>query len=200
MIVFPRTAGIILAAGASSRMGSPKALLEYRGETFVNRLIGVLGSSCDPVIVVLAHHAAAIRAQSDPRARFVENPDPDRGQLSSLQTALAVVPAEVEGFFFTPVDCPAAEPETVAFLSRAVGRRDPGVLLVVPQFQGKHGHPVFAARPLIAEFLALPATAQAREVVHAHKHETRYVDVDDPGILTDIDDIEAYRRLAGSSR
>jgi molybdenum cofactor cytidylyltransferase len=193
-------AGIILAAGASSRMGSPKALLEYRGETFVNRLIRVLSRSCDPVIVVLAHHAPAIRAQADPHAQFVVNPDPDRGQLSSLQTALAVVPSEVDGFFFTPVDCPAAEPETVSFLTHAVAQRDPATLLVVPQFQGKHGHPVFAAHPLIAEFLALPATAQAREVVHAHKHQTRYINVDDPGILADIDDIEAYRRLAGSSR
>ena len=50
-------AGIILAAGASSRMGTPKALLEYRGETFVDRLVRVLGAVCDPVIVVLGYHA-----------------------------------------------------------------------------------------------------------------------------------------------
>ncbi|HLX43086.1 MAG TPA: nucleotidyltransferase family protein [Bryobacteraceae bacterium] len=198
MIVFPRTAGIILAAGASSRMGSPKALLEYRGETFLNRLIRILSPSCDPVVVALAHHAALIRAQADPRAQFVVNPDPDRGQLSSLQTALAVIPANVDGFFFIPVDCPAAEPSTVSLLAEAVAHRDPATLVVVPQFQGKHGHPVFAAAPLIQEFLALPPTAQARQVVHAHKSATRYIDVDDPGILADIDDIEAYRRLAGA--
>jgi molybdenum cofactor cytidylyltransferase len=190
-------AGIILAAGASSRMGSPKALLDYRGETFLDRLIRVFSAVCDPLIVVLGYHAAAIRASAAGRARFVENPDPDRGQLSSLQAALEILPPDLDGFFFNPVDCPSAEPATLALLAQVIARRDPATLLVIPQFQGSHGHPVFAARPLIAEFLALPPTAQARQVVHGHKSETQYVDVDDPGVLADIDDIEAYRRLAG---
>ena len=189
-------AGIILAAGASSRMGSPKALLAYRGETFLDRLIRVFSQVCDPVVVVLGYHADKIRPRVTGRAQFVVNPDPDRGQLSSLQTALAVISPEVEGFFFNPVDCPSAEPATLSLLRNAIAHRDPATLLVIPQFQGEHGHPVFAARPLIAEFLALPATAQARQVVHAHKSETQYVDAEDPGILADIDDIEAYRRLA----
>jgi molybdenum cofactor cytidylyltransferase len=188
-------AGIILAAGASSRMGSPKALLEYRGETFLDRLIRVFSTVADPVIVVLGYHADAIRPRAQSRAHFVINPDPDRGQLSSLQTALAAVPPAAEGFFFSPVDCPAAESETVARVFEVFTRRDPATLLVVPQFQGDHGHPVFAAKPIMDELLALPPTAQARQVIHAHKSETQYVDVDDPGILADIDDLDAYRRL-----
>src|SRR6185437_2315220 len=95
-------------------MGSPKALLEYRGETFVGRLIRVLSGCCDPVIVVAGYHADAIHAEVDGHARFVVNPDPARGQLSSLQTALAAVPTRVRGFMFTPVDCLGAEPETLA--------------------------------------------------------------------------------------
>ena len=82
-------AGIILAAGASSRMGTPKALLDYRGETFLDRLIRVLGAVCDPVIVVLGYHAEQIRAGVNGRVQFVVNPTPTRGQLSSLQTGLA---------------------------------------------------------------------------------------------------------------
>ena len=93
-------AAIILAAGASSRMGSPKALLEYRGETFADRLIRVLSGVCDPVIVVTGRHHKAIRAGVRGKACFVVNPDPDRGQLSSLQRALAEVPAECGGDFF----------------------------------------------------------------------------------------------------
>jgi molybdenum cofactor cytidylyltransferase len=197
-------AGIILAAGASSRMGSPKALLDYRGETFLDRLIRVFSHICDPVIVVLGYHATAIQSGIRPRvtgrAQFVVNPDPDRGQLSSLQAALAVIPPDVDGFFFNPVDCPSAEPATLSLLTETILHRDPATLLVVPQFQCDHGHPVFAARPLIAEFLKLPPTAQARQVVHAHKSETQYVDVEDPGILADIDDLEAYRRLTGTRR
>ncbi|PYT14900.1 MAG: 4-diphosphocytidyl-2C-methyl-D-erythritol synthase [Acidobacteria bacterium] len=191
-------AGIILAAGASRRMGSPKALLEYRGETFVGRLIRVLGGLCDPVIVVLGHDADAIRRQAGEGAGFVVNPDPERGQLSSLQTALAAVPAQAEGFLFTPVDCPAAERETVARLVDAFQRRDASTVLVIPRFAGRRGHPVCAASVLKPEFLALPPTSQARDVVRRHAGATQYVDVEDAGVLTDVDDPEAYRRLAGS--
>src|SRR5262249_39848884 len=82
-------ASVLLAAGASRRMGTPKALLDYRGETFLDRLIRVTGAVCDPVIVVLGHHAQEIRGRVKSAAHFVVNPDPERGQLSSLQTALA---------------------------------------------------------------------------------------------------------------
>jgi len=188
-------AGIILAAGASSRMGTPKALLDYRGETFVGRLVRVLGTACKPVIVVLGYHADALQKQVPPTARIVINPDPSRGQLSSLKTALETLPQEADGFAFIPVDSPAVAEGTVETLARTFEQRDPSTLFVIPRQSGKRGHPVFAARSIIAEFLALPPTSEAREVVHAHVDRTQYVDVDDPGIFTDIDDPEAYRQL-----
>jgi molybdenum cofactor cytidylyltransferase len=189
-------AGIILAAGASSRMGTPKALLDYRGETFLDRLIRVLGAVCDPVIVALGYHAGEIRAKAHGRARFVVNPDPSRGQLSSLQTALAEVPDDAEGFLFLPVDCPAAEPETVRRIVEAFYTTD--ALLLIPRFEGRRGHPVCARRELIAEFLALPAGGQAKEVVR--RHEPHYLDTLDAGVLSDIDDPEAYRMLRETVR
>jgi CTP:molybdopterin cytidylyltransferase MocA len=188
-------AGIILAAGASSRMGTPKALLEYRTETFVGRLIRVLGTCSRPVIVVLGHHADVIRRRIPTGAMVVINPDPSRGQLSSLQTGLAALPADAGGFAFIPVDCPAVEEDTVAKLARAFEQRDPSTLFVIPRQSGKRGHPVFAARSIASELLALPPTAEAREIVHAHVDRTQYVDVDDSGIFTDVDDPEAYRQL-----
>ncbi len=189
-------AGVILAAGASSRMGGhPKALLEYHGETFVARLVRVLSAVCDPVIVVLGYHADRIEPVVPPGAKVVTNPSPEHGQLSSLQTGLAVLPEQAEGFMFVPVDCPAAEPETIASVAAAFRSRDPRIQLVVPQYHGKHGHPVCASREIVREMLALPATAQARDVVHAHIANTLYVDVDDPGILTDIDNLERYKNL-----
>jgi len=188
-------AGIILAAGASSRMGTPKALLDYRGETFVARLVRVLGACSHPVIVVLGYHADVIRQQLPVTATIVINPDPSRGQLSSLQTALGALPAEAEGFAFIPVDSPAIAEDTVAKLARAFEQRDPESLFVIPRRSGKRGHPVLAARSIAAEILALPSTAEAREVVHAHVDRTQYVDVDDSGIFTDVDDPEAYRQL-----
>lgn len=193
-------AGLILAAGASRRMGSPKALLDYRGETFIDRLIRIFSGVCEPVIVVLGHHAETIRAQTQGRAEFVNNPDPERGQLSSLQMALAVLPPEVEGFLFTPVDCPAVAAETVSQLVQTFAQRDGETLLVIPRHNGRHGHPVCATRSLIPEFLALPPTSQARELVRKYASQTQYVDVQDAGVLQDIDDPEAYRRLAGIAK
>ena len=188
-------AGIILAAGASSRMGTPKALLDYRGETFVGRLVRVLGTSCDPVIVVLGYNADVIRQQVPATATIVINPDPSRGQLSSLQTGLAALPAVADGFAFIPVDSPAVAEDTVAKLARTFEQRDPATLFVIPRQAGKRGHPVIAARSIAAEFLALPPTNEAREIDHAHVNQTQYVDVDDAGIFTDVDTPEAYRRL-----
>ncbi|MGH9647006.1 MAG: nucleotidyltransferase family protein [Bryobacteraceae bacterium] len=188
-------AGIILAAGASSRMGTPKALLDYRSETFVGRLVRVLGACSQPVIVVLGYHADVIRQRLPASAQVVINPDPSRGQLSSLQTGLAALPGEADGFAFIPVDSPAVEENTIATLTWAFKQRKPSTLFVIPRQSGKRGHPVIAARSIAAEILALPATAEAREVVHAHVDHTEYVDVDDPGIFTDVDDPAAYQRL-----
>ncbi len=188
-------AAVILAAGASSRMGSPKALLEYRGETFLSRLIRVLGGVGSPVVAVLGYHSDAIRRGTHGAATFATNPDPDRGQLSSLQTGLAAIPEGVEGFLFTPVDSPAVREETVRALKERFENRKPDTMFVIPRFQGKRGHPVFATAPLIHEFLALPATAAAKDVVHHYVPRTEYVDVEDPGILADIDDRAAYLQL-----
>ncbi|MSV34934.1 MAG: nucleotidyltransferase family protein [Bryobacterales bacterium] len=191
-------AGIILAAGASSRMGSPKALLDYRGETFAGRLVRVLSGACDPVIVALGYHADAIRPVIEGVARMVINPAPERGQLSSLQTALAALPPDADGFAFIPVDSPAVEPATVERLREVFLKRGSATRFVIPRFQGKRGHPVFATRAIAEELLALPATARTSDVVHRYVPATVYVDVDDPGILVDIDDPAAYRQVTES--
>ena len=192
-------------------MGAPKALLEFHGETFIERLIRILGVVSDPVIVAVGHHSAAIQARVKSPVRWAVNPDPDRGQLSSLQVALRLVPDDAEGFLFIPVDCPVVRSSTVervarAFWERAArdGHRGPlspdqrerlPHVLVIPRRGDHRGHPVCAAMPVRDELLSLPPTGQAREVVHRHIAETLYVDVDDAGILSDIDDPEAYRRL-----
>jgi molybdenum cofactor cytidylyltransferase len=178
-------------------MGSPKALLEYRGETFLGRLIRVFSGCCSPVIVVAGIHAEPLRRRMDHmghRAQLAVNPDPDRGQLSSLQIALAQVPGDAAGFLFTPVDCPTVEEKTVVMLLDQLRKRDDP--FVIPRYHGKRGHPVCARRSLIAQFLALPPTAETRAIVNRHEERIRYVDVDDAGVLADVDDLEAYRKIA----
>lgn len=178
-------------------MGRAKALLAWEGETFLDRLIGVMGASCATVIVALGHRAAEIRAGLRRDAVFVTNPDPERGQLSSLQCALAALPAACDAFLFTPVDYPAISAATVSSLLAALSSHQQSKI-VIPRHDGRRGHPVACRALLAQEFLSLPATAKASDVIHAHTSETLYLDVPDTGILTDIDDPQAYEALLAS--
>jgi molybdenum cofactor cytidylyltransferase len=185
-------AGLILAAGESRRMGSPKALLDYHGESFLDRLTRVFSGSCEPVIVVLGAGAGEIRARFNGPAHIVVNDDWRGGQTSSMQCGLRAVPADAEGVLFTLVDHPAVAPETVRALLAGTGR------IRVPRYEGRRGHPIWFSRDLIPEFLAIPSTGAARDVVRAHAAETQFLDVQDCGILADIDDAAAYRALIGA--
>ena len=187
------TAGLILAAGESRRMGSPKALLPYRQTTFLDALCRLLAAQCSPVIVVLGASADEIRARSAGPATFVVNADYQSGQTTSMQCGLRAVPPHAEGVLFTLVDHPAVTPETVARLLSA-----PFPLLRVPRYQGRRGHPIWFSRELIPEFLALGNDGAARDVVHRHRDRTGFLDLDDPGIVADIDDPAAYRALIGA--
>ena len=194
-------AAIILSGGASTRMGAPKALLRVPGggETFLDHLIGVLGAQASPVIVVLGHETQRILegVARSAEALFVTNTKYQEGQLSSLQCGLTAVPRDAAGFLFTPVDIPLVRPETVNALARAFEREAGRTLVTVPRCEGRRGHPVCCARELIPEFLALPAEGQARDVIRRHASRTCYVDVNDPGILRDIDDLASYLSLPG---
>ena len=189
------TAGLILAAGESRRMGSPKALLPYRAESFLDTLIGLLAPVCSPVIVVLGADAERIRAAAARPATFVHNQDYLRGQTSSLQCGLRVTPDSADGVLFTLVDHPAVAQTTLHRLLAPAGPEH----VRIPTYRGQKGHPVWFHRDLIHEFLRLDADEAARDVVRAHVAETAFLDVDDPGILADIDDPEAYRRLIGGT-
>ena len=186
-------AGLILSAGESRRMGTPKALLEYRGETFLDRLVRLLSARCSPVIVVLGAGAAEIRARARRPAVFALNPEYRSGQTGSLQCGLRAVPAGADGVLFTLVDHPAVSPETIEALLAGGAMERPFVR--VPRYRGARGHPVWFARELIPEFLALPEGAAANDLVRAHAARTEFLDLEDPGIVADIDDLQAYRDL-----
>ena len=188
-------AGLILAGGASRRMGTPKALLAYRGETFLDRMIRLFSDVCRPVIVVLGHQPEQIRSgiQRVSEAIFTVNRDPERGMLSSLQCGLRIAPADAGAVMFTPVDHPHLQSATLARLaSNFEAARAP---VVVPVYGGCHGHPVCISRALADELLALPPDAMASDVIHRHAAQTVYIEVDDPAVVTDVDDPQAYAGL-----
>ena len=189
-------AAIILAGGASRRMGSPKALLKFRDETFLDRMIRLFADVTSPIVVVLGYHSDRIRAGLAPASQhvtFAINPDPERGMLSSLQCGLENLPADIDAVMFTPVDHPHLQSSTLETIaSRFATDRAP---VTAPTHNGRHGHPVCIARPLIEELLALPATAMATDIIHRYADRASYVEVDDPGATTDVDDPEAYAGL-----
>ena len=187
-------AAVILSGGASRRMGTPKALLRYRGETFLDRLIRLFSGVCEPVVVVLGHDAGRIQAGAERAgdALLVVNPDPERGMLSSLQCAAGIPAcAGSDAVLFIPVDHPNIEAPTVQILADAFfTHRAP---VTVPIYQGRKGHPVCISREVIEELLALPPAADTGEAIRAHA--IRRIDVDDPGVVSDIDDPQAYAAL-----
>jgi len=178
-------------------MGSPKALLEFQGETFLDRLIGLFSRRCSPVIAVLGAQCETVRAglRRSAGAVLVQNPDFHQGQLSSMQCGLRAVPAGAEGVLFTLVDHPAVAPAT---LDALLGCNSPEPLRI-PRVAGRRGHPIWISKSLIPEFLALPAGSSARDVVTRHAGRIAYIEVDDPGILGDVDDPAAYARLLARS-
>jgi molybdenum cofactor cytidylyltransferase len=188
-------AGLILAGGASRRMGSPKALLRFQDETFLDRMIRQFARCCDPVVVALGHHSEKIRAglERSGQAIFAVNPDPERGMLTSLQCGLAAVPESADAVVFAPVDHPHLQLSTLETLAaRFESRRAP---VTVPVFGGEHGHPVCISRALVDELLALPVDAMASDVIHRYVSRTCYFEVDDPAVVADIDNPAAYAEL-----
>jgi molybdenum cofactor cytidylyltransferase len=115
------------------------------------------------------------------------------GQITSMQCGLRAVPPATRGVLFTLVDHPNVAESTIADLLRQ------DALLAIPRHRGRRGHPIYFSREVAAEFLAVDPSASARVVLERHAGDIRYVDVDDPGILDDVDDPEAYRRLQATS-
>ncbi len=182
-----KLAGIILSAGESSRMGCDKALLRYQGSTFLNHIISQFVSRLDPVVVVLGHHAEQIRSTLKPsrELRVVINDHYKLGMLSSLQEGIRALPDGVEAAMFTLVDHPTVGAATLDRLISEWERTR--AALVVPRLGERRGHPVIASRAILDEMLRLPSDASPKNVVGRHREQTLFVDVQDAGVLRDID-------------
>jgi CTP:molybdopterin cytidylyltransferase MocA len=195
--------GVILAAGRSTRMGNAKPLLRVGegGPSFVQRLATSLldGGAADALVVGRSDDEPLVREIRRCQdlglpLRFVENPHADRGQLSSVLAGLnAADRPGVTAVLITPVDAPLVRPDTVALLIGAsAAQRAP---IVRATYRGRHGHPVIFAREVFEELRAADPALGARSVVQAHSADTLNLDVDDPGVLQDIDSPDDYSRL-----
>ena len=188
-------AGVVPSSGASTRMGRDKGLLEVEGRTFLRRTVQALAEGgCDPVLVVVAHGEEALAEEAARTGAVVLlNPDPGEGPITSLRIALAALDGSVRGVAYLPVDHPMVRPETVRTLLEAarVGKAP----LTIPLFESKRGHPAIFDRSLFLELLDPELEGGAKTVVHRHLPEALLVDVDDEGVVIDIDTPDAYEAV-----
>jgi len=192
-------AGLILAAGESSRMGQDKALLTYHGRTFLEVILGALRDAGLPrIAVVLGHRAAEIQDATDLKDIIVViNHQYRRGQTSSLQAGIkGLENPELEAIVLCLVDHPAISAEVVRSLIENFRTTEPAA--VIPTYQDRHGHPVLIGRALFDELKQLGENEGANTVMRKYRNATHFVEVNDPGILLDVDDPEAYRQLTRS--
>jgi molybdenum cofactor cytidylyltransferase len=185
---------VILAAGESKRMGSPKALLLYNDRTFVEHLLDItrhpkVGSQ----IIVLGAGAEAIskRIGLSPKQTVV-NPDWQNGQLSSIKAALKSIGTEpTDGVLLCLVDHPLITSALVNQLIESF--YSTGKLIVAPTFHGKRGHPVIFSSKLFTELLDASEETGARSVVWKHADEVYEVPTPEEGIVLNLNDPETFR-------
>jgi molybdenum cofactor cytidylyltransferase len=203
----PGLYAVILAAGESTRMGTDKALLPWppaasgsapTGQTFLSAAIRALYPFSDKVIVVVGKNennlAPVVYANG---ASLVRNPDPDRGQFSSLQVGLQQVLNDGrDAAMVTLVDRPAARAATLQTLCSVFADAENLVWAVVPEYNGKHGHPFLVAREMIEAFLKAPPSANARDIEHQNLRHISYVVVDDPLVTLNVDTPQEYAALS----
>jgi molybdenum cofactor cytidylyltransferase len=161
-------AGIVLAAGRSSRLGRPKQLLPVLGEPLLRHTIHrVLASSLDYVVLVVGHEADPIRdAVAGLPLDVVFNPDAGRGQSTSVRAGLAALSPDVDAAVFILGDQPAIDPNVIDALITAW--RESGAPILVPLYDDGMGNPVLFDRSVFAELDALQGDTGARPVVQAY--------------------------------
>ncbi len=167
-------------------MGFPKALLRIDGETYLQHLAATMLTSVDHLVVVLGAHIERIRrtVPQDLRLTVAENRNYKRGQLSSLKVALRQA-GDASAVMMHLIDHPRVKGETFRAVVEEYERT--GKPIVIARYDGRRGHPVLFDRSVFGELLAAPEDQGARVVVNADPSRVAYCDVNDEGILLDLD-------------
>jgi molybdenum cofactor cytidylyltransferase len=182
-----RVSAVVLAAGMSRRMGTPKQLLQVGGKTLLENVLGNLrGARVDEIILVLGASAAEIREQIDATGiRVVINDAFEAGMGTSLRAGLAAVDADAEAALIVLADQPFVATATFDRLIAAYQERKPQIAL--PVYKGFRGNPVLLDRSVFAEVMALTGDVGCRAIFGSHTENILKVPVEDIGVLLDID-------------
>lgn len=187
-------AGIVLAAGPSTRMGENKLLLLLDGETVLTRAVRrALAARLDPVIVVLGHEAErAVRALDGLSCRTVVNPDYARGMNSSARTGIAAVPEDAAAAVILLADMPFVTAEMIAATIERY--RESDAPLVLSEYGGVQAPPTLYDRSLFAEIGSPEGEGCGKRVVRRHRDEAAALRWPAPA-LADLDRPEDYERI-----
>jgi molybdenum cofactor cytidylyltransferase len=179
--------GILLAAGESRRMGYPKPLLKIGSQTFLEHTCEAMLTAVTRVVIVVGAFADRVRhaVPDDPRIIVVENRNYAAGQLSSLQAALSAVSAEASAIMVHLTDHPTVGTTTFRAVVSEYERSPRQI--IIARYHGRRGHPVLFGRALFDELRTAPPDQGARAVVQANPDRLVYLDVDDPGVVLDLD-------------
>jgi molybdenum cofactor cytidylyltransferase len=196
--VYEKTAGVVLAAGGSARLGRPKQLVEWHGIPLVRHITGqALAVGLSPVVVVTGAMADQIRAalQGLP-VSFAHNPVWESGQASSVREGVQALPAECGAAIFLLSD----QPQLPSDLLRALVQAHAGSLspLVAPRVHGQRTNPVLFDAAVFPELLLLSGDTGGRSLFSdPQRFPVHWIDWDDPDLLLDVDTPEDYQRLLG---
>ena len=188
---------LILAAGASRRMGSPKALLSIGETTFLRHIVETLAAAgITDVVVVLGADIEKIKPTLGWfDGAIVENADWEKGQLSSIAAGMEILlRKKVEGVILWPVDHPLIGPDLIVDMVEAFERS--GRKIVLPVFKGRRGHPVLFSSEMFPSLMSASLLLGAKEVVRRHPEEIEEVSTSTEGILRNIDTPDDLRSAA----
>jgi molybdenum cofactor cytidylyltransferase len=190
----PRVAGIILAAGQSTRLGRPKQLLDICGKTTIRRVVeAALASGLDSVIVVLGSAADDIdREFADLEVQAVPNPEFASGQSTSMRAGLAALADDVDAALFLLGDQPTMSPGIIGAVLRAY--RNTGATIVQARYRGETGHPVLFDRSIFNALNDVTGDRGARQVIARNPELVRFADIHQDAPL-DIDTEADYERV-----
>lgn len=191
---------MVLAAGASRRMGTPKQLLRIGGETLLERTLNnVRASDVGEIVLVLGHAAESVeKAITAEQIRVVHNPDYQQGMGTSLRIGLAAVSADASAALIVLADQPFVRPETLNELIACHHESKPQI--IIPMYQGFRGNPVLLDRSVFEEVKRLNGDVGCRAIFGDHTEGICKLPVDDAGILLDIDSRSDFETLGDAGR
>jgi molybdenum cofactor cytidylyltransferase len=188
-------AAIVLAAGQSKRMGAFKPLLPFGNHTVIESCINYLiNGGVQTIVVVLGHRAEEIKARlTNLPILFAFNPNPDSEMSESIACGVRVLPLDNAATFIAPADYPAIPPTVVVDLIKQY-QAGPAKLLL-PEYQGRGGHPVLVDLCLRAQLLRLDSRRGLRALFESHRDQVRRIPINSPFVARDIDTWDDYRAL-----